>query len=215
MKMENLRLLAAPCWVPAWRELWSASCIALRCSAGAGRGRPQGAGHGESHCHSRRRHPSLKTKDPSLLSNVLWNGLSIWPLGRIQLNGSRMTSFLVNWDTVHIIWEDPQGACVLCGHWTAPFGYWNPVRYRKLDRVSLTTGFFFMGMYGTKSESALARWWAKHHHLSSDSRSRLTLLESYSIAIATENKRGHGRVEFAAVTKVVQLKRANYLKEGA
>ena len=74
-KIENLRLQAAPCWVPAWRELWSASCIALRCLAGAGRGRPQGVGHGESHCRSRRRHPSLKTKDPLLLSNVLCHGL--------------------------------------------------------------------------------------------------------------------------------------------
>ena len=75
---------------------------------------------------------------------------------------------------------------------------------------------FFLGMYRTKkNESALARWRAKHHQLSSDSRSRLTLLVSYSIAIATGNKRGRGRVEFAAVTKVVQLKGANYLKESA
>ena len=48
--------------------------------------------------------------------------------------------------------------------------------------------------------------------MSSDNRSRLTLLESYSIAIATEIKWGHGRVEFAAETKVVQLKRANLLE---
>ena len=48
--------------------------------------------------------------------------------------------------------------------------------------------------------------------MSSDSRSRLTLLVSYSIAIATENKRGRGWVEIAAVTKVVQLKGANLLE---
>ena len=35
---------------------------------------------------------------------------------------------------------------------------------------------------------------------------------SYSIAIATENKRGRGRVKFAAVTKVVQLKGASLLE---
>ena len=63
-----------------------------------------------------------------------------------------------------------------------------------------------MGMYRTKGESEKLDGELVVIKLSSESRSRLTLLESYSITYVTENKRGHGRVLFAAVTKVVQLK---------
>ena len=47
--------------------------------------------------------------------------------------------------------------------------------------------------------------------MTSDGRSRPTLLESYSIAVAIEIK-GAGGGNFAAKTKVVSAKRANYLK---
>ena len=47
--------------------------------------------------------------------------------------------------------------------------------------------------------------------MTSDSRSRLTLLESYSIAVAIEIK-GAGGENFAAKTKVVSAKRGQLLK---
>ena len=47
--------------------------------------------------------------------------------------------------------------------------------------------------------------------MSSDSRSRLTLLESYSIAVAIEIK-GAGGGNFAAKTKVVSAKRGQLLE---
>ena len=48
--------------------------------------------------------------------------------------------------------------------------------------------------------------------MSSDSRSRLTLLESYSIAVAIEIKGARGGGNFAAKTKVVSAKRGQLLE---
>ena len=70
-----------------------------------------------------------------------------------------------------------------------------------------------MGMYRTKGESEKLDGELVVIKLSSESRNRLTLLESYSITYVTE-KNGRGEGSFAAVTKVVQLKRGLILREG-
>ena len=67
-------------------------------------------------------------------------------------------------------------------------------------------------MYRTKGESEKLGGELVVIKLSSESRSRLTLLESYSITYVTEEN-GPGEGSFAAVTKVVQLKGA-FLREG-
>ena len=65
-------------------------------------------------------------------------------------------------------------------------------------------------MYRTKGESAKQDVELSFIKLSSDGRSRPTLLESYSIAVAIENKRGRGG-SFAAKTKGVLAKKGQLL----